>query len=258
MGIKKQNLKVTDEAIRKIIEDYTAESGVRGLKKQMDTLCRSAAVRLVRGDQKSVTVSEKRLAEFLGRSEMHHDRVPLDTVPGVVTGLAWTMAGGEILFIETAMTQGEGSVKITGQLGDVMKESAQIAITLVKSMYPEESKVLEERELHIHVPSGAVPKDGPSAGITLTTALASLVTGKKVSPQIAMTGEVSLRGGVMPIGGLPEKLMAAQRAGVRKVFIPWDNREDLEDVAQEVKEKLEIVPVKQVSQVLEAALGSME
>ena len=164
MGIKKQNLKVTDEAIRKIIEDYTAESGVRGLKKQMDTLCRSAAVRLVRGDQKSVTVSEKRLAEFLGRSEMHHDRVPLDTVPGVVTGLAWTMAGGEILFIETAMTQGEGSVKITGQLGDVMKESAQIAITLVKSMYPEESKVLEERELHIHVPSGAVPKDGPSAG----------------------------------------------------------------------------------------------
>ena len=149
-------------------------------------------------------------------------------------------------------------MKITGQLGDVMKESAQIAITLVKSMYPEESKVLEERELHIHVPSGAVPKDGPSAGITLTTALASLVTGKKVSPQIAMTGEVSLRGGVMPIGGLPEKLMAAQRAGVRKVFIPWDNREDLEDVAQEVKEKLEIVPVKQVSQVLEAALGSME
>ena len=258
MGIKKQNLKVTDEAIRKIIEDYTAESGVRGLKKQMDTLCRSAAVRLVRGDQKSVTVSEKRLTEFLGRSEMHHDRVPEDTVPGVVTGLAWTMAGGEILFIETAMPHGEGNVKITGQLGDVMKESAQIALTLVKSMYPEEAKTLEEKELHIHVPAGAVPKDGPSAGITLTTALASLVTGKKVDPHIAMTGEVSLRGGVMPIGGLPEKLMAAQRAGVKKVFIPWENREDLEDVAQEVKDRLEIIPVKQVSQVLEAALGSME
>ena len=258
MGIKKQNLKVTDEAIRKIIEDYTAESGVRGLKKQMDTLCRSAAVRLVRGDQKSVTVSEKRLTEFLGRSEMHHDRVPHDTVPGVVTGLAWTMAGGEILFIETAMPHGEGNVKITGQLGDVMKESAQIALTLVKSMYPEEAKTLEEKELHIHVPAGAVPKDGPSAGITLTTALASLVTGKKVDPHIAMTGEVSLRGGVMPIGGLPEKLMAAQRAGVKKVFIPWENREDLEDVAQEVKDRLEIIPVKQVSQVLEAALGSME
>ncbi len=128
----------------------------------------------------------------------------------------------------------------------------------MKSLYPEESKVLEEHDLHIHVPAGAVPKDGPSAGITLTTALASLVTGKKVSPRLRMTGEVSLRGGVMPIGGLPEKLMAAQRAGIRKVFIPWDNREDLEDVAQEVKEKLEIVPVKQVSQVLEAALGSME
>ena len=256
MGIRNQNLKVTDEAIRKIIEDYTAESGVRGLKKQMDTLCRSVAVRLVRGDQKSVTVSEKRLSEFLGRSEMHHDRVPEETVPGVVTGLAWTMAGGEILFIETAMTKGEGTVKITGQLGDVMKESAQIAITLVKSMYPEESGVLEEKELHIHVPSGAVPKDGPSAGITLTTALASLVTGKKVDPHIAMTGEVSLRGGVMPIGGLPEKLMAAQRAGVKKVFIPWENREDLEEVAGEVKEKLEIVPVKRVSEVLKAALDS--
>ena len=172
-----------------------------------------------------------------------------------MTGLAWTRAGGAILFIETKLTSGKGKIQITGQLGDVMKESVQIALTLVKSLYPKESKVFEEHDLHIHVPAGAVPKDGPSAGITLTTALASLVTGRAVATDIAMTGEVSLRGGVMPIGGLPEKLMAAQRAGIKKVFIPEDNVEDLEDVAEEVKEKLEIIPVKKVTDVLKKALG---
>ena len=144
---------------------------------------------------------------------------------------------------------------ITGQLGDVMKESVQIALTLVKSLYPKESKVFQDHDLHIHVPEGAVPKDGPSAGITLTTALASLVTGKAVSPDYAMTGEVSLRGGVLPIGGLPEKLMAAQRAGITKILIPFDNADDLEDVAAEVKNKLKITPVKKVSDVLKLLLG---
>ena len=143
---------------------------------------------------------------------------------------------------------------ITGQLGDVMKESIQIALSLVKSLYPKESKVLDDHDLHIHVPAGAVPKDGPSAGITLPTALASLLTGKKVSPEYAMTGEVSLRGGVMPIGGLPEKLMAAQRAGITKVLIPADNEQDLDDVADEVKNKREIVPVKKVTEVLKLVL----
>lgn len=252
MGIKAANLKVTDEALGKIIEDYTMESGVRGLKKQMDTLCRAAAVKLVKGEQKSITISEKRVSEFLGRKVRSHDRRLEEKQPGVVTGLAWTRAGGEILFIETAFTRGKGQVQITGQLGDVMKESARIAISLVKSMFPEEYETYEGYDLHIHVPSGAVPKDGPSAGITLVTALSSLVTGKAVSPEIAMTGEVSLRGKVMPIGGLPEKLMAAQRAGIRRVFIPWENQEDLEDVASEVKEKLEIIPVKKVSDVLDA------
>lgn len=250
MGIKAQNLKVSDEAIRIIIEEYTAESGVRGLKKQMDILCRAAAVKLVRGEQKSVTVSERRVAEFLGNQGRKHEKILEEGIPGVVTGLAWTSAGGEILFIETSFTKGTGKVKITGQLGDVMKESAQIAITLVKSIYPEQARKFEENDLHIHVPSGAVPKDGPSAGITLVTALSSLVTGREVSPKIAMTGEISLRGGVMPIGGLPEKLMAAQRAGVEKVFIPYENTNDLEDVAQEVKDRLEIVPVKKIAGVL--------
>lgn len=255
MGIKAQNLKVTDEAITKMISDYTAEAGVRGLKKQMDILCRFAAVKLVKGEQKSITVSEKRVPEFLGRNAMHHEGILQEAVPGVVTGLAWTRAGGEILFVETTLIRGTGKVKITGQLGDVMKESAEIALTLVKAMYPEETKKLDKMDLHIHVPSGAVPKDGPSAGITLVTALSSLVTEKAVSPEYAMTGEVSLRGGVMPIGGLPEKLMAAQRAGVKKVFIPYENKEDLEDVAEEVKEKLEIIPVKKAAEVLERVFG---
>ena len=150
---------------------------------------------------------------------------------------------------------GKGELVLTGQLGDVMKESVQIALTLVKSLYPKESKVFKDHDLHIHVPEGAVPKDGPSAGITLTTALASLVTGKAVSPDYAMTGEVSLRGGVLPIGGLPEKLMAAQRAGITKILIPFDNADDLEDVAAEVKDKLKITPVKKVSDVLKLLLG---
>lgn len=255
MGLRNQNLKVTDEAILKIIEEYTAEAGVRGLKRQIDVLCRCVAVKLVKGEQKSITVSEKRLPEFLGKKGIYHEKIQEEMQPGVVTGLAWTRAGGEILFIETSFTKGSGKVIITGQLGDVMKESAQIAVTYVKSLFPEYAEKFEKNDLHIHVPSGAVPKDGPSAGITLVIALASLVTGKAVDTQIAMTGEISLRGGVMPIGGLPEKLMAAQRAGVKKVFIPYDNIEDLEDVAEEVKEKIQICPVKKIKEVLDQTLG---
>lgn len=251
MGLKKQNLKVTDDAMREIINEYTMESGVRGLKKQMETLCRQAAVKLVKGEQKSITVGVKRLKEFLGRKKIHHDVRMQEPQAGVVTGLAWTSAGGEILFIETSRTKGEGKVQITGQLGDVMKESVQIALTLVKSMFPEEAETLNESDIHIHVPAGAVPKDGPSAGITIVTALTSMLKGKGISPEYAMTGEVSLRGGVMPIGGLPEKLMAAQRAGIRTVFIPYENREDLEDVADEVKEDLTIIPVKRIEEVLQ-------
>ncbi len=254
MGIKAQNLKVTDEALEKIISDYTMESGVRGLKKQLDTLCRFAAVKLVKGEQKSLTVSPRRLQEFLDQKPIHHENILEEKQPGIVTGLAWTQAGGEILFIETMFTKGSGKIQITGQLGDVMKESVQIAVTLVKSKYPEKAAMFEENDLHVHVPAGAVPKDGPSAGITLTTAIASLVTGKAVSPEYAMTGEVSLRGRVMPIGGLPEKLMAAQRAGISKVLIPSENVDDLDEVADEVKEKLKIIPVRSVEEVLKKVL----
>ena len=181
---------------------------------------------------------------------MHHDHVTETRNPGIVTGLAWTAAGGEILFIESLFTKGSGKVIITGQLGDVMKESVQIAISLVKSMFPEKADLFNDHDLHIHVPEGAVKKDGPSAGITLTTALSSLVNDKAVPADIAMTGEVSLRGKVMPIGGLPEKLMAAARAGVKTVFIPEENKEDLKEVAEEVKEQLKIIPVSDVKDVL--------
>lgn len=199
-------------------------------------------------------MSRKTAPQFLGHHEIRHEHVLANKEPGVITGLAWTAAGGEILFIETSLAPGKGNLIITGQLGDVMKESARIALSLVKHMYPEEAAKLEDHDLHIHVPAGAVPKDGPSAGITLTTALASLLTGKPVSPEYAMTGEVSLTGRVMPIGRLPEKLMAAERAGVKTVFIPKENEEDLEEVAKEVREKLTILPVEKVTDVLEKVL----
>ena len=250
MGMKASNLKVSDAALHSMISDYTMEAGVRGLKKCLNTLCRTAAVKLVKGEKKSVSVTPKKLKEFLDSRPIQHDRILKDAIPGVVTGLAWTQAGGDILFIEAVFTEGKGQTVITGQLGDVMKESIQIAISIVKGMYPKKAELFEKNDLHIHVPAGAIPKDGPSAGITMTTAIASLVTGKAVAPEYAMTGEVSLRGVVMPIGGLPEKLMAAVRAGIRTVFIPQENVEDLEEVAEEVKEKLNIIPVHKVQEVL--------
>ena len=254
-GIPEGELSLSDVGLRKIIDEYTMESGVRSLKNLIDTLCRSAAVKLVSGAQGGLVVTEDNLADYLGKKQLRHETRLRDPAPGVVTGLAWTRAGGEILFIETRLTRGKGNLLITGQLGDVMKESVQIALSLVKSLYPEETSILETHDLHIHVPAGAVPKDGPSAGITLVTALASLFTQKPVDPDYAMTGEVSLRGGVMPIGGLPEKLMAAQRAGITKVLIPADNADDLDDVAEEVKQKLEIIPVRTVEEVLGRLLG---
>ncbi|MBQ1312731.1 MAG: endopeptidase La [Blautia sp.] len=249
-GIPEGKLVIEDEAIRTVISDFTMEAGVRGLKKRMDTLCRAAAVRLVKGEEESVHVAKEQVKELLDMKPVHHEHILGDNKPGVVTGLAWTSAGGEILFIETMFTKGSGKIILTGQLGDVMKESAQIAVSLVKSMYPEKADVFEKNDLHIHVPDGATPKDGPSAGIALTTAISSLVNDHAVDPSFAMTGEVSLRGVVKPIGGLPEKLMAAQRAGISKVFIPLENTEDLKDVAEEVREKLEIIPVGEVREVL--------
>ena len=257
VGIEPGQIEISDDIIKVIISDYTQEGGVRGLRKRLETLCRAAAVRIVRGKGQTIVVTKENLLDLLDMHTVYHKQVKESAKPGIVTGLAWTAAGGEILYIETLLTKGKGEIVITGQLGDVMKESARIAVTLVKSLFPEQTAVLEENDLHIHVPDGATPKDGPSAGITLTTALSSLVTGTPVPPSIGMTGEVSLQGGVNPIGGLPEKLLAAQRAGVKKVFIPADNVDDLRDVPEEVKENLEIVPVEEASEVLKA-LGIMK
>jgi len=303
-GLRPSEVVVDDAAIEAVISDYTREAGVRGLKKRMDMILRSAAVELVKrretdadptketprdserpeaaeagGGEKpgtpegqkaenaggssengakaastAVHVTAENLRSFMDTAPVHRKSVPESAGPGVVTGLAWTAVGGEILYIETMLTKGSGKLQVTGQLGDVMKESALIAVSLVKSLYPDKASLFEENDLHIHVPDGATPKDGPSAGITLTTALASLVTGRAVPPSVAMTGEVSLQGGVNPIGGLPEKLMAAHRAGVKKVWIPFDNADDLDEVDAEVKKALDITPVKTVKEVL-AGLG---
>lgn len=256
MGIPEGRLVIPDETIETIISGYTMEAGVRGLRQRIDTLCRQTAVRIADGEEGTVTILPDQLSTELDMRQVHHDRILQKTKPGIVTGLAWTQVGGEILYIETLFTKGNGKLILTGKLGDVMKESAQIAVSLVKSLFPDKADLFEKNDLHIHVPEGAVPKDGPSAGITLTTALSSLVTGHAVSPDVAMTGEISLRGAVTAIGGLPEKLMAAQRAGVTKVFIPKDNVEDLKDVQKEVRDALTIIPVSDATEVL-TELGIM-
>ena len=250
MGISREQLEIRDDALKLLISDYTMEAGVRGLRKHIDTLCRILAVKVSSKPEEKFLVTEETVRQEMETRPIHHDTVLAEPKAGVVTGLAWTPVGGEILYIETLLTKGKGELIITGQLGDVMKESAKIAVSLVRTLYPDKAELFNENDLHIHVPAGAVPKDGPSAGIALTTALSSLVTAKSVAPHIAMTGEVSLRGAVTAIGGLPEKLMAAQRAGITKVFIPKENVHDLKEVAQEVKEKIEIVPVSEVREVL--------
>ena len=254
MGVEEGKLEVPDETLETVISDFTMEAGVRGLRKRLDTLCRDAAVRISRDKTDKVVITPEDLREALDIRPVRHDKALKENRPGIVTGMAWTQVGGEILYIETMFTKGSGHLIITGQLGDVMKESAQIAVSLVKAMLPDQAQTLAESDLHIHVPDGATPKDGPSAGITLTTALASQLTGVPVPPDAAMTGEVSLQGDVNPIGGLPEKLMAAQRSGVQRVFIPRENVDDLKDVAEEVKRALTITPVSTVEEVL-LALG---
>ena len=250
MGISAEQMSVEDAALETMISDYTMEAGVRGLRKCIDTLCRSLAVKVSSNPEEKLCVTPEIVRAEMESRPIQHSRILPEPKAGVVTGLAWTPVGGEILYIETMLTKGKGELKITGQLGDVMKESALIALSLVRSLFPAEAEQLNDHDLHIHVPAGAVPKDGPSAGITLTTALASLLTGKIVDPHIAMTGEVALRGAVTPIGGLPEKLMAAQRAGITSVFIPEENVFDLKDVAAEVKERIEIIPAGTVEEVL--------
>jgi len=253
-GLTSKKLVVEDEALQIIISDYTMEAGVRGLKKQLATIARIATEKMVSSKKKvPFVVKEEQLEELLGRKVSRHDKAQDNNPAGVVTGLAWTPVGGEILFIEATDMPGNGQVILTGKLGDVMKESARISLSLLKSRFA--VNTFKEKDLHIHVPSGAVPKDGPSAGITLFTALASLVTGVRVNPKLAMTGEITLRGAVLPIGGLKEKLIGAQRAGIKKVLIPKDNVADLKDVPEEIKKELDIIAVETIEEVIKEALG---
>lgn len=254
-GLLKKNIGISDTVLKNIIANYTMEAGVRGLKKQIDKLMRQAAVKILEKEVDKVVIKKEDLPKLLGNKKALHDKVLKHNIPGVVTGLAWTQAGGEILFIETTAFAGTGQIVITGQLGDVMKESATIAVNLVKSLLFEKKIDFRDKDIHIHVPSGSVPKDGPSAGITMFTAIISLVLGIKVDSLLAMTGEISLRGQVLPIGGLPEKLMAAERAGIKKVLIPMSNKEDLIDVPESTKKSLEIVLVDTVTDVAKEALG---
>ena len=254
-GLLKKNIGISDSVLKNIIANYTMEAGVRGLKKQIDKLMRQAAVKILEKEVDKVVIKKEDLPKLLGNKKALHDKVLKHNIPGVVTGLAWTQAGGEILFIETTAFAGTGQIVITGQLGDVMKESATIAVNLVKSLLFDKKIDFRDKDIHIHVPSGSVPKDGPSAGITMFTAIISLVLGIKVDSLLAMTGEISLRGQVLPIGGLPEKLMAAERAGIKKVLIPMSNKEDLIDVPESTKKSLEIVLVDTVTDVAKEALG---
>ena len=253
-GLLKKNIGISDAVLKNIIVNYTMEAGVRGLKKQIDKLMRQAAVKILEKEIEKVVIKKEDLPKLLGNKKALHDKVLKHNIPGVVTGLAWTQAGGEILFIETTALSGTGQIVITGQLGDVMKESATIAVNLAKSLLFDKNIDFRDKDIHIHVPSGSVPKDGPSAGITMFTAITSLVLGIKVDPELAMTGEISLRGQVLPIGGLPEKLMAAERAGIKKVLIPLSNKEDLIDVPESTKKSLEIILVDTVTDVAKEAL----
>ena len=265
-GLKKTQISLSQGALKKIISDYTREAGVRGLKKQLDKICRYAAVKIL--EQKTeedmgedfeskikISVKEKDLFDILGKKVANHEKAGKRLNPGVATGLAWTQVGGEILYIETVKTKGSGKLQITGQLGDVMKESAEIAYSLVKSKLSGKGIDFDKTDIHIHVPEGAVPKDGPSAGVTLYTALTSLFLGKPVKNKLAMTGEVSLRGEVLPIGGLPEKLMAAERAGMETILIPDKNEEDLKEIPEEITKKLTIIPVHTIEEVRRESLG---
>ena len=255
-GLTAEQFRLEDGAVRKIISDYTLEAGVRGLKKQLAAVARSLSEKIVmRQAEELPPVRAEDLEELLGRQVSRHDKAQEDNPPGVVTGLAWTPVGGEILFIEATDMPGNGQVILTGQLGDVMKESARISLSLLKSRLPLDTANLNDRDIHIHVPSGAVAKDGPSAGIALFTALASLFTGRKVDPHLAMTGEITLRGAVLPIGGLKEKLLGARRAGITKALIPADNKADLKELPEELLEQMKIVPVSTVEEVLHETLG---
>lgn len=256
-GLKKTQVNMSDEVISKIIEDYTREAGVRELERQLSKACRKAAYKIVTEKKKSVRITKKNITDFLGKAKYTETKAEKENQVGLCTGLAWTEVGGVILPVEVAVLKGKGNLILTGQLGDVMKESGRAALTCIRARSEKlqiNEKFYEENDIHVHFPEGAVPKDGPSAGITMTTAIVSALTGKKVRADVAMTGEITLRGKVLPIGGLKEKSLAAYREGIYTVIMPKANERDLDEIAPEVKAKMKFIPVETIDEVLKVAL----
>lgn len=258
-GLKKEQLKISKNAVWKIASNYTKEAGVRQLEREIGNICRKAAKEILTTGKKSVTITEKNLFKYLGKEKFTYQTANAADEIGIVRGLAWTSVGGDTLQIEVNVMPGKGEIMLTGQLGDVMKESARTGISYIRSVsrdYQIADDFFEKYDIHVHIPEGAVPKDGPSAGITMATAMLSAITEQKVRADIAMTGEVTLRGRVLPIGGLKEKLLAAKNAGIKTVLVPKKNLADVEELSQEITKGLEILPVEHMEEVLKAAFVS--
>lgn len=256
-GLTAKTLSITEDALRMIIRGYTREAGVRNLERKIAAVCRKTALRIVNGEAKSAKVTAKNLHKYLGKVIYLEDDVSLDAAAGICTGLAWTRVGGELLKVEVVACKGKGHLALTGQLGDVMKESAQAGYTYIRSRADElglDKDFYETTDIHIHLPEGAIPKDGPSAGITMATAMISALTGRKVKKNLAMTGEITLSGRVLPVGGIKEKFLAAHRYGVKTIIMPAKNEQDLEELPANVRAKMHFIPVKHMDEVLKIAL----
>ncbi|WP_372795920.1 S16 family serine protease, partial [Pontiella sp.] len=260
-GLKRGQIKFTKEALETIISGYTAEAGVRNLERQIANVCRKVARGFAEGKTRAVEVTPRKLKGFLGPIKIEKDVAENAAMPGVVTGLAWTPYGGDILFIEATQMPGKGGLILTGSLGDVMKESARASLSYLKanaSTFKIDPDLFAKSDLHIHVPAGATPKDGPSAGVAISLAILSIITNQPIRPDLAMTGEISLRGRVLPIGGLKEKVLAASRAGIKHIMLPEKNKIDLDEIPDDVKKKLTFKTVKNIDQALRYALKLSE
>lgn len=256
-GLKKESLKISEKALRDLINYYTRESGVRNLEREIANLCRKVARKIVTGSGKTYNITPSNLEKYLGKHKVHYDMVEGENQVGVTTGMAWTQVGGDTLQIETVAVPGTGKVVLTGQLGDVMQESARAGISYIRSVadkYDINKDFYKDMDLHVHVPEGAVPKDGPSAGVTMCTAIISCLTGIPVRRDVAMTGEITLRGKVLPVGGIREKVLAAHRAGIKKILLPKDNEPDIDEIPQSVKRQLKFVLIDDVTKALDEAL----
>jgi ATP-dependent Lon protease len=253
-GLKKENLEIEENAIKKIIREYTREAGVRNLEREIAAICRKVGRKVVEGNNEKIVIDENKLHEYLGPIKYYYGMAEEKDDIGVATGLAWTEFGGDILSVESTIMEGKGNLILTGHLGEVMQESAKAAVSFIRSRAKKlgiEKKIFEKNDIHIHVPAGAIPKDGPSAGITIAISLVSLLTQKPVKRDIAMTGEITLRGRILPVGGIKEKILSAHRAGIKTVILPKKNEKDLEEIPQNVLKELNFIFIENIDEAIE-------